>query len=191
MSMPLCQRRDSAHIGLLPYRFDVRPVQEELQAHPELWNEYKGRLNHPQSPHRHTDDIWLRFAEENLGKPLERVLGPHKSVWYPAADVLPSAKALAIEMFESVNGREFGGVLIIRVPPGKEIYPHVDRAWHAEYYQKIAVQIVGNARQEFAFEDGSLSALPGTAYWLDNSFLHWVLNPTPEPWINMTVCYRN
>lgn len=179
------------HIGLLPKKFHVAPLKAELEAHPELWNQYKGRLNHPLSPHRHTDDIWLRFAEENLGKPDERVMGPHKSVWYPSSHVLSAGRALAEEMYHFVHGKEFGGVLIIRVPPGKEIYRHVDAGWHAAHYSKIAVQIEGDPEQEFAFEDGSISALPGESYWLDNSHPHWVTNPTSKPWINMTVCYRN
>ena len=179
------------HIGLQSQKFNVRGVQAELALHPELWNEYRGRTNHPQSPHRGTDDIWLRFAEDNLNDPDARVMGPHKSVWYPSANQLPLAKSLAMKMFDLVKGKEMGGVLIIRIPPGKEIYPHVDSAWHAEYYNKIAIQIEGNAKQEFAFEDGCLSALPGQMYWLDNSYLHWVTNPTQKDWINMTVCYRN
>ena len=181
---------NSSHIGLTEHRFDIEPIRRELDAHPELWNEYKGRLNHPRSPHRHTDDIWLRFAKDNLHDKERKVEGPHESVWYPASEQLPATKALALEMFELIEGKELGGILIIRVPPGKEIYPHVDAGWHAQHHEKFAVQISGHPRQEFAFEDGSLSALPGESYWLDNSYPHWVLNPTPKDWINMTVCYR-
>lgn len=180
----------SAHIGLTEHTFDVCAVQRELAEHPELWNEYKGRLIHPRSPHRHTDDIWLRFAEDNLHDKERKVEGPHVSVWYPAADKLPHTKALALKMFELIGGQELGGILIIRIPPGKEIYAHVDAGWHAQQYEKFAVQISGHPKQAFAFEDGELAALPGESYWLDNSFPHWVENPTPKDWINMTVCYR-
>ena len=180
-----------SHIGVLPQRFNVEPLRQALLAHPELWNQYKGRLNHPESPHRDTDDIWMRFAKENLGHPDERVMGPHESVWYPASETLSAGRALAERMYHYVEGKEFGGVLIIRVPPGRQIYRHVDLGWHAAHYQKIAVQIEGHPDQEFAFEDGSLSALSGECYWLDNSFPHWVTNPTSKDWINMTVCYRN
>jgi hypothetical protein len=178
------------HIGLYDRKFDVAPIAQELDAHPELWNQYTGRLSHPQSPHRDTDDIWLRFAKENLNKPDERVMGPHESVWFPASNDLSRAKGLAEEMFDFVAGATMGGVLIIRVPAGKAIYPHVDTGWHALHYQKIAVQISGDPHQSFAFEDGGLSARAGEAYWLDNSHPHWVTNPTSKDWINMTVCYR-
>lgn len=180
-----------AHIGFNLKRFSTDALSRQLGDHPELWNQYTSRLSHPMSPHRHTDDIWLRFAEENLGKPDEKVMGAHKSVWYPASDTLSAGKALAEEMYRYVDGKELGGVLIIRVPPGKAIYKHVDSGWHAQYYKKIAVQISGDPEQEFAFEDGSLSALAGDSYWLDNAYPHWVTNPTTKPWINMTVCYRN
>lgn len=174
----------------MPITFDVVPLAEELDAHPELWNDYKGRLNNPASPHRDSDDIWLRFAKDNLDDKDHKVDGPHESVWFPASETLPAAKSLAIRMFEMTGASQLGGVLIIRVPPGKQIYPHVDRAWHAMHYEKFAVQISGNEQQQFAFEDGALSAKSGESYWLDNYFPHWVTNPTPDPWINMTVCYR-
>ena len=179
------------HIGLTEHRFDITPIVEELNAHGDLWNQFKGRLMHPQSPHRHTDDIWLRYAEENLHDKVRKVEGPHKSVWFPAAKELPVTKALAERMFECVGAKELGGVLLIRVPPGEQIYPHVDHGWHAKYYDKLAVQIESDIEQEFAFEDGSLSALPGESYWIDNHYPHWVTNPTARPWINMTVCYRS
>jgi hypothetical protein len=180
-----------AYIGLYPQRFNVEPLRAALLAHPELWNQYKGRLNHPQSPHRYTDDIWMRFAKENLDHPDDRVMGPHESVWYPASEILASGKDLAERMYRYVEGKELGGVLIIRVPAGSRILPHVDLGWHAAYYQKIAVQIEGHPQQEFAFEDGSLSAMSGESYWLNNAYPHWVTNPTLRDWINMTVCYRN
>jgi hypothetical protein len=178
------------HIGLYDRKFDVSPVMQEIEAHPELWNQYKGRLNHPQSPHRDTDDIWIRFAKENLEKPEERVMGPHESVWYPASETLSRTKRLAQEMFDFVDGETMGGVLIIRVPSGKAIYPHVDLGWHAAHYRKIAVQLSADVGQSFTFEDGGLNARAGESYWLDNSHPHWVTNPTPKDWINMTVCYR-
>ena len=181
----------SAHIAITPHVFDVLPIIAELSLHNELWNEYTGRLSHPMSPHRDTDDIWLRFAEENLTDKSAKTDGPHRSVWFPASKALSHAKSLALKMFTLMNGTKLGGVLFIRVPPGKSIYPHIDNAWHAKHYSKFAVQISGHANQEFAFEDGSLSALPGESYLLDNSFIHWVTNPTSTDWINMTVCYRS
>src|SRR6185437_5930281 len=110
-------------------------------------------------------------------------------VWYPAADALPKTKALAEEMFAITEAAHLAGILIISIPPGKRIYPHVDAGWHAKAHEKFAVQIKGNKHQAFDFEDGGLSALSGESYWLDNSYPHWVLNPSGEDWINMTVCF--
>src|SRR5215469_9044648 len=99
----------SAHIRLTSHRFNVEAIQQELAEHPKLWNEYKGRLNHPLSPHRHTDDIWLRFAQDNLGDRNRKVEGPHTSVWYPASDQLPLIKKLALEMYQLIEGKQLGG----------------------------------------------------------------------------------
>lgn len=180
----------SAYIALTEHSFDVAPIMAELAAHEHLWNEYKGRSNHPKSPHRDTDDIWLRFAEHNIGQYAFKESEPHKSVWYPCADQLPLTKALAEHMFDITGSKILGGVLLIRIPPGKNIYPHRDFLWHAQVHQKFVVQLHGNARQIFEFNDGGLSALTGQTYTIDNRQPHWVLNPTNEPWINMTVCHR-
>lgn len=176
------------HIGFTGRVHDVSGIQAELAEHPKLWNQYRGRLR---GAHRETDDIWLRFAEGNINDFVGKLETPHVSVWYPAADSLPAAKALAEEIFASTGAGKLGGVLLIRVPPGKKIYPHRDLAWHAAAHKKLAVQIYGARHQVFDFEDGGLEALPGQEYWLDNAHPHWVLNPTDEPWVNMTVCYRD
>ena len=85
---------------------------------------------------------------------------------------------------------ELGGVLITRIPAGKECKPHSDPGWHARRYQKFGVQITSAPGQKFCFEDAELETKPGDIFWFDNEYTHWVTNPTPYERITMIVCIR-
>ena len=176
------------NIHLLPHRFDVSSLAQQLAAHPEVWNEYRWRTEHPRSPHREIDDIWARYnAPENVGS---RFNEPHEAVWYPVVEKLPALRPLVFDVMRTVEGEHLGGVLITRVPAGKQVYPHVDQGWHALHYRKFAVQIAGNVEQSFCFENEGLSALPGELYEFNNQAPHWVVNPTPEARVTLICCIR-
>lgn len=176
------------NISLLEARLDVSPLAADLVAHPEVWNEYRWRTQHPQSPHREVDDIWVRFnAIENLGPHFN---DPHEAVWYPVVEKIPSVKALSADVLRIVGGKILGGILITRVPAGKQVYPHVDFGWHALSHDKFAVQIAGNTDQAFCFHDERLSALPGELYQFNNQVPHWVVNDSEEDRVTLIVCVR-
>lgn len=172
----------SDHIKLIAQGLNVAPIYWALHQHPELWNENTARTESKDSPHYGLDDIWARFVPSN---PTQE----QSSIWYPSADIL-GIKSMCLDVMHAVGGTELGGVLITRIPAGKECRPHVDPGWHAVKYQKYAVQITSAPGQEFCFEDGSLESKPGDLYWFDNQFLHWVTNPTNYERITMIVCIR-
>jgi hypothetical protein len=175
-------------IHLLPLRFDVAPLTHELDAHSDLWGQHKWRTEHPQSPHREARDIWLRYAPlRNLGPHFN---DPHESEWYPAIAKLPAARVLAEDMFERVNGETLGGVLLTKVPAGSQVYPHADRGWHAEHYEKFAIQVAGNKEQFFCYGDGCLSPETGESFWFENQSPHWVVNESGEDRITLICCIR-
>jgi hypothetical protein len=195
------------HLRPVVYGLDVAPILEELAAHPRLWNQYTLRTTFEYSPHG-VDDIWVRYrpwmeweslvAGKTVGDVTElrthligRFVGePHESVWYPAIDALPSVRALVFELMRHVEAERLGGVLITRIPAHGEVSPHIDRGWHAEYYEKIAVQLKSAPGQAFCFADGRFECEPGTVYAFDNSFSHWVENPTEEERMTLIICVR-
>ena len=108
---------------------------------------------------------------------------------YESADIL-GIKSLVYDIFRFVEGVELGGVLITRIPAGKECKPHVDPGWHARRYEKFGVQITSAPGQKFCFDDVELETKPGDIFWFDNQFNHWVTNPTEYERITMIVCIR-
>lgn len=200
----------------------VRPVVDELDAHPELWNQHTLRTGYAQTPH-HVDDIWVRYRawpewrgiklahehkplrvgvtrgdtteltqepyDENLA--IAQFVGEeHESAWYPAIDVLPHLRALIFEVMREFEVERLGGVLITRIPPGGKVLPHIDRGWHASYYEKLAVQIKSAPKQAFCFEDGRFECPPGTIYAFDNSQSHWVDNDSDVERVTCIICVR-
>ena len=195
------------HLRFLARGFNVRGVLGELAAHPDLWNEYKLRTYGWDTPHA-VSDIWVRYrawqeweqlqvgatdgdTTELYTKRIGRFVGePHETVNYPAWYALPSLRNLVFDLMHIYEVERLGGVLITRIPPGGEVKPHIDRGWHAGYYEKIALQLKSAPGQKFCFADGSFEAEPGTAYAFDNSFEHWVENPTDHERITAIICVR-
>ncbi len=178
-------------IRLLAKGFDVDPLLTEIGKHPDVWNRHRVRTEAYGSVHQQVSDIWVRYnAWENFHGDIAAFNEPHISIWYPMCDQIPSVKSLVHQVMDYVDGEELGGVLITKIPPGGEVKPHIDQGWHAGYYTKYAVQLMGNKDQAFCFERASLSALPGDLYTFDNSKLHWVRNDSDEDRMTLIICIR-
>lgn len=179
-------------LRLVPIRFDVRRLVTQLDWHPELWNEFDLRTNHPQSPHRELDDIFVRYnARENFTGDRHKFNEPHDAAWWPAIVKLPAVLPIVWDLMRHVEAERLGMVLITRIPGGATCYPHIDTGWHARHYDKYAVQLASADGQTFHVEDEELSAGPGEVYWFDNSRTHWVNNSSGKDRITMIVCIRN
>jgi hypothetical protein len=164
----------------------------ELNAHPELWNEFDLRTNHPQSPHRELSDIFVRYnARANFTGDRHAFNEPHDAVWWPSIEKLPSVKPIVFDLMRHVEGERLGMVLITKIPAGATCYPHKDNGWHARHYDKYAVQLASAPGQVFHVDGVSLSAEPGECYWFNNSRPHSVTNESDEDRLTMIVCIRN
>lgn len=171
-------------IARLAEGLNVGPLLWALQVHPELWDQNTSRTQDPKSPHHGLSDIWARFAAPGVDGSQ-----PHESIWYPCADLMP-IRQLVYPLMSFVKGDQLGGVLITKIPAGKECRPHSDPGWHARYYQKFAIQIQSAPGQAFEFDNESLVTKPGDLFWFDNAHTHWVNNPTEYDRITAIVCIR-
>lgn len=173
------------HIMKIGSGINVMPLALQLKRNPQLWNQNSFRTS-ADSPHADVDDIWVRYADISEGMPT----GPHDSIWYPAYRTLPQLRDIVFGIMGLVQGERLGGVLITKIPAGKRVKPHVDPGWHAEYYDKFAVQIESHQQQAFCYEDGKLVTAPGDVYWFNNQAEHWVINDSPVDRITLILCIR-
>ena len=180
------------HLRLIDCSFDVSGLEKQLYDYPEVWNEIPLRTRvYKNSPHREIDDVWVRYNPlKNFSGNWADFNGDHPAEWYPVCEKLWWARELAQNLSDLQNERAIGAVLITRVPPGRQVYPHVDGGWQAENHDKYVIQIASARGQSFNFEGESLDARKGECYWFDNSAPHWVLNPTTEERISLIVCLR-
>ena len=165
----------------------VDELLSQIESHPGVWNRHKTRLY---GAHSKVSDIWCRYNAWDNFKDRETFNGPHESVWYPASDEIPAVKSLCADVMGFVDGIELGGVLITMIPADSGVDPHIDGGWHAQYYEKFAVQLKSTPEQAFCFKDSHLSAVPGELYTFDNSKLHWVVNPSKEDRMTLIICIR-
>jgi quercetin dioxygenase-like cupin family protein len=178
------------HIEMLsPKMFDVRKLQKQLQS--VEWNTIHLRTQHPQSPHREVSDIWVRYNPiENYHGDMQAFNAEHIPQWYPVARQLSEAERLAQAVSIEFQALSLGAVLVTKIPPGKQVYAHVDGGWHARHFEKFAVCVQGNEKQAFHFEGESLITQPGDLWWFDNAYPHWVTNDSDEDRITLIVCIR-
>jgi len=173
-------------IELIGTGYHVAELVAQLQ-NPDVWNRHPMRLY---GPHSKLSDIWVRFRDSrDLVRP-ENYAEPHESVWYPVVKDIPAVLPLVDQVMRAVNGAQLGGVLITKIPPHEICKPHRDTGWHAETYEKFAVQLAGNLNQGFCFEDKELRTMPGDLYTFDNSRVHWVVNNSHEDRITLIMCIR-
>src|ERR1700733_14117923 len=133
-------------IQLINLTLDVERAAIALQKS-SRWNTHDARTNDQTSPHREADDIWLRFG--SLGDPAIANNQPFKSDWYPYPELYSVLEPLVDKVYMHVTGLELGGVLITRIPAGKQVYPHTDKGWHAGYYSKYCICVRANEQQSF------------------------------------------
>ena len=173
------------------------PLQIALRRQPGLFGKYKERCL-GESPHRESDDIWVRYNNyENVAKvdaPLNSehpANAPHRSVWYPVYYQLPQLRPLIFDLMNLVEGEDLGTVLLVKLEPGKQVYPHSDSGWSAGYYEKYFIPIQTSAKATFNFPDGVIAPELGHVYWFDNSILHSYTNNTPDDVIMLIVTIRS
>lgn len=180
------------HSECIATGIDTAGVLAELAAHPGLWNQHGQRIKTADSPHRETDDIWVRFrAPDELTQP-EHFNEPHLSVFYPAWDALPSLRPILSDLIALIRPVHLGGILITRIPAGCQVYEHHDRGgWHAEYHNfKVFLPLASNDLCVNTFEDETVVMRAGEAHRINNQVPHRVVNAGDTDRITLIPCFR-
>jgi len=187
----------SKYFNTIAVNFNVMPLQIALRRQPGLFGKYKDRCT-GESPHRDSDDIWVRYNDyqnvSNVDVPLNSnhpANGPHRPVWYPVYYQLPQIRHLIFDLMALVEGEELGTILLVKLEPGQQIYPHTDSGWSAGYYEKYFIPIQTSAGASFNFPDGAILPELGHVYWFNNSILHSYTNNTPDDAIMLIVTIRS
>jgi hypothetical protein len=172
---------------------DMGPLQAQLAANADLWDQFDARRTAPGGPHSEMTDIWVRYNDPapflDRGS-FEGFNGPHIPVWLPAADVLPALKPIVFGLMAQVEGEFLGGILLTRLPAGGFIQPHRDAGWHAGYFDKFYLAINAPRGARFCWEDGAIDPDAGDVWHFRNDVTHWVENRSSQERLAAIVCIR-
>lgn len=177
---------------LIAENIPVDGVLSELAQHPKLWGAHPGRTQ-PSSPHYGVPDIWVRFRHPEELTCSAAFREPHKSVFYPAWDLLPALRPIVGYVTNIVpNIKELGGILITKIPAGGQVKPHNDKGgWHAEYYNtKVYVALQSNSRCDNWCENEVVNMKAGDAITFNNLLEHSVENEGHTDRITLIICLR-
>lgn len=167
-------------------------VLRELDAQPDLWGRNAGRVVRI-GPHRETDDIWVRYRDPSELTGPESYAEPHFSTWYPAWHALPSLHPIVFALSAMVRSVHMGGILLTRIPPGCNVYPHDDRGtWHSEFHNaKVWVPLRANDQCLNVSGPECVVMAHGTAWQFDNLIPHSVHNRGDTERIALICCFRS
>lgn len=168
----------------------VMSLLAEVLAQPQLWNTNPCRLSKV-GPHHETEDMVLRYRDETPFRESgdwSKFSDEHLSTWNRTIDYLPTALPLIFDLMRHVRGEVLGGVFLYRVRPQRQIYAHIDRGWHANYYDKFNVCLSSNPQTRFQYETDAMVQEAGDIHWFRNDVMHSVLNEGDTDHIVLTVC---
>lgn len=188
----------SKYFNKIAAGLDTLDLQIALRRLPGLFGKYNDRCEGV-SPHRDSEDIWVRYnsrdavdacGDQQLNSE-HPANGPHRPVWYPAYYQLPQLRPLIFTLMSMVEGEELGTVLLVKLEPGKQVYPHTDGGWTGGYYEKYFIPVQVAPGSVFNFPDGSIYPVNGEVYWFNNSVVHNYENHSCEDTIMLIVTIRS
>jgi Aspartyl/Asparaginyl beta-hydroxylase len=176
----------------LQQRIDPSVLLKQIEDQPFLWDKNPCRLS-TKGPHHETQDMFLRYRDETKFRESGDWSGfadAHFDDWNKTIDYLPEAKRITMGLMGLLQGEVLGGVFLYKVQPGKQIYPHVDKGWHPDFYQKFNVCLQSNPEAAFCYKEDQMVQEAGDIHFFRNDILHWVVNNGNTDHIVLTVCIR-
>lgn len=166
---------------------DVLPLLLAVRRRPELWGQDRVRAEFDQSPHREVDDILLRFSDTGAANIGDELICNDTE----AMRMLPQARPLIYWLMARVEGDMLGRVLITRLAPGKQIYPHSDVIGkYANTMSRFHIPLQSEPGCLFRAGNEQVSMYPGEAWDFNAHAEHEVINNSAVDRIHLIVDIR-
>lgn len=152
--------------------------------------------SHPGYSHREAAAIIVRYADipedivtnpESYKRASDDLFAKPKPPWY----VLSCLRPLVYQLFAAVGGVHLGGIGIMRLDPGAQIYPHYDTGLMTDFYRRYHIVLAGPYDCWFICgeedDEERVEQLTGEAWWFDSHKKHAVINQSNEPRISISI----
>jgi len=164
---------------------NVEPLLQQLNAHPELWDEITVRQAYPGSAHADTKCIFIRGP---LGFTPELYFNDLGSVDYPIEQqTLPAAMPLVEYVCSMLGVTQLGRVLIVKLKAGGMVERHIDEGLYADHFARLHIVLTTNpdclnftARHVDHWK-------PGSVWWFNHKLKHFAVNEGETDRIHMIV----
>lgn len=157
---------------------NVTPLMNALHRQPELWSQFPIRTKHPGTAHSDVSDILVWF--NSLDQLQEGIIDDKEAIAFPAWEKLPQLRPIIFDLMRTVEGSRLGRVIITKLPPGKEITPHVDQGAPATYFERYQVALQSLPGALFHIGDETVNFRSGDVWWINNSVTHSVQNNSAD-----------
>lgn len=181
-----------ANLNVMPLLLAIYRAQKVS----DIWKADTYLRDYPQGPFGDTESIILRFpprtvheTEEALRNHLANV-DQHENVDQPVFKMLPEARPLIFALMSFVQGERLGRVMINKIKPGGQIFPHADTPAHAEYWDRFHIVLASSPGVYFRCGDEDVYMPTGSCWWFNNKLEHEVKNNSAEPRIHMVIDVR-
>lgn len=163
------------HFYRIAQGVDVTPLMHQLALNPDLWDQNRLRTTHPGTPHAEVSDIWCWFNEVDPANPAATI-DALQTYPYEAWTRLPALRPLIFDFLRRIEAVQLGRVIITKLPPGKEIAPHVDQGAPVEFFRRYQLALQSGPGTLFRIEDETVNFRDGELWWIDNRAEHSVVN---------------
>ena len=165
---------------------DVIPSLVALANNPDLWNENTLRTQHPGTAHAEVSDIWMMFNDPTGQVKDDKLVYPFRG-WH----TLKPLRQLVLGLMHRVDGVHLGRVIVTRLPPGKQITPHVDGGAPATHFTRYQIALQSLPGALFHIGDETVNFRSGDIWLIDNETKHSVTNNSKEDRIVCIVDIRS
>jgi transcriptional regulator of met regulon len=166
----------------IKHNIDVRPFLNEIDLHANAWNVSTGRQEKIQVQ-REAQSIPLRgLVKSKIGNRKRRDV--HESRYTTTSERFIVARAF-LESFAAEQDSELGRAKIVRLMPGRRVYPHIDRG---EYYRlRNRYHLVMQSDFGSCLISGGeeVRMQVGELWWFDNKAMHEAHNDGDAERIHM------
>lgn len=168
--------------GVLPEGHLLRRVGD-LPGH--LWKKDTWRQDHPSSPHKDTETVYLKMPNEITER---SVFNDLNSDWLDAA-FSGVVRRMLPEIMKKVTCSNFkiGRVMLVKLKPGGHIEAHRDEGAYARAYDRLHLAVQSEDGNIFRCEDEYVWMHPGSLWAFSHKEEHEVWNNSKSDRVHLII----
>jgi len=161
---------------------DVQPFLDEIASIPEAWDLSTGRQDKI-AVQREAQAIPLRgLVKSKIGDRKRRDV--HESRYTTTSRKFIVARAF-LESFAAEQDAELSRAKIVRLMPGRRVYPHIDRGEYYKFRDRYHLVLQSAAGSYLKSGDEDVRMQVGELWWFDNKAVHEAYNDGTAERIHM------